>query len=374
MDSIAKRSENGGAAVMDMGPYQDPHAARVACYEAWANADEIKPEFRGTIPRHAAFGTCPYPSGNGDPRPDGPNDIRKRLHYPVMNMLAHLQCFGDEEVKGLQCGDLLCHRVDAPGFEGSHRDEAPGAPPKSIVLGGWYNMGPEETHFTYVPETHTGQSGGGGFVQLSKEDHKRYKDKMVTIVVPVGFLLLFNEKLVHMVAAKKPKGGMNMRLFMGFVVGPDVTGPINDDIEWALDNNGNFPRKSDQLADTYPKLWRVNWWEKVEALSRIVKEELLVNSVRKGKPVRAVTRFINKRGGYLLPNPHPPLSQAYKDLFVKPTLVKEAAAGGGGGGSTKEMEEAGGGGGDGEPPQKKQKIEREPVKSHRGSSGLPIIF
>jgi hypothetical protein len=278
-----------------------------------------------------------------------------------MNMLGKLQCFGVAGVKGLQCLDTLCHRVKAPGFEGSHRDETPGAPPKSIVLGGWYNMGPEETTFTYCPGTHKGQSGGGGFVKLSAKDHKRYKDKMVTIVVPVGFLLLFNEKLVHMVAAKKPKGGMNMKLFMGFVVGPDVTGPINDDIEWALNNTGNFQRKSTQYAEAYPKLWRVNWWDKVMELSSIVKEELLVHDVRKGKPVRAVTRVMNQRGGHVLPNPFPPLPQAYKDLFLKPTLVKEAAGGGGGS--------------DGEPPQKKQKIERGPVKSHRGgSSDFPIIL
>eukprot|EP00729_Bicosta_minor_P015147 gene15147-5249_t len=372
MDPIAKQLDGNGAVVMDMRAYQDPHAARAACYEAWANANEIKPEFRGTIPPHAAFGTCPF-SANLNPRPDGPNDIRRRLHHAVAVMLAHLQCFGDDaKVMLLQLLDTLCHREKAPGFEGSHRDETPGAPPNSIVLGGFYNMGPEEITFTYVPGTHKGQSGSGGFAKLSKEDHKRYKDKMVTIVVPVGFLLLFNEKLVHMVAAKKPKGGMNMKLFMGFVVGPDVTGPINNDIEWALDNTGNFPRKSGQYAETYPIFWGVNWWEKVEALSRIVKEELLVNSVRKGNPVRAVTRVMNQRGGHVLRNPFPPLPQAYKDLFLKPTLVKEAAAGGGGGGSTKETDAAGGG--DGEPPQKKQKIEREPVKSHRGSPALPIIF
>lgn len=358
MDSIAKRLEDNGAVVMDMRAYQDPDAARAACHDAWANANEIKPKFRGTIPPHAAFGTCGV-SANLDPREDGPNDIRRRLHHPVVDMLAHLQCFEDKEVKAVQLLDTLCHRVKAPGFEGSHRDETPGAPPNSIVLGGFYNMGPEEITFTYVPGTHKGQSGSGGFAQLSKEDHAQYKDKMVTIVVPVGFLLLFNEKLVHMVAAKKPKGGMNMKLFMGFVVGPDVTGPINKDIEWALDNTGNFQRKSGQYAEAYPVLWGVNWWEKVEALSRIVKEELLVDGVRKGKPVRVVTRVMNQRGGQVLPNPFPPLTQAFKDLFLKPTLVKEAAAGGGGGG-------------DGEPPQKKQK--REPVGSHRGSAGLPITF
>ena len=356
---IAKRLDDNGAVTMDMRAYQDPDAALAACYEAWANANEIKPQFRGTIPPHAAFGTCGN-SANLDPRPDGPNDIRRRLHHAVATMLAYLQCFGgDAKVKVmlLQLLDTLCHREKAPGFEGSHRDETPGAPPNSIVLGGWYNMGPEETYFTYVPGTHKGQSGGGGFVKLSKEDHAQYKDKMVTIVVPVGFLLLFNEKLVHMVAAKKPKGGMNMKLFMGFVVGPDVTGPINDDIEWALDNTGNFQRKSGQYAELYPIFWGINWWEKVEALSRIVKEELLVDGVRKGKPVRVVTRVANQRGGQVLPNPFPPLPQAFKDLFLNPTLVKEAG---------------GGGGGDGEPPQKKQK--REPVGSYWGTATLPFMI
>jgi len=371
---IAKRLDDNGAVVMDMRAYQDPDAARAACHDAWANADEIKPEFRGTIPPHAAFGTCGY-SANLDPRPDGPNDIRRRLHHAVATMLAHLQCFGDDAlVMLLQLLDTLCHREKAPGFEGSHRDKTPGAPKNSIVFGGFYNMGPEEITFTYVPGTHKGQSGGGGFVQLSKEDHAQYKDKMVTIVVPVGFLLLFNEKLVHMVAAKKPKGGMNMKLFMGFVVGPDVTGPINDDIEWALDNTGNFQRKSGQYAETYPVLWGVNWWEKVEALSRIVKEELLVNGVRKGKPVRVVTRIMNQRGGQVLPNPFPPLPQAFKNLFLKPTLVKEAGGGGGGGG-TKETEEAGGGGGgDGEPPQKKRRVKGVPVGSHWGTAALPFTI
>lgn len=356
MSSIATQLEDNGAAVIDMHAHQDPQAAFAACHEAWVNANEIESP-NGTIPRHAAFGTCPFPSANLDPRPNGPNDIRRRLHYPVMDILAHLQGFGDAEVKGLQCLDLLCDRVAAPGFEGSHRDEAPGAPPNSIVLGGWYNMGPEETTFTYCPGTHKGQSGSGGFAPLSREDHELYKDRMETIVVPVGFLLLFDEKLVHMVAAKKPKGGRNMRLFMGFVVGPDVTGPINNDIEWALDNTGNFPRKSGQLAEAYPKLWWTNWFNKIEELSNIVKGNLHEHGHRKGDPVTTVARFINERGGCVLPNPHPPVPQAEKDLFLKPTLVKEGAAGGGG---------------DGEPPQKKQK--REPVGSHRGSAGLPITF
>ncbi len=350
-----------GATVIDMRGHVDPQRCFAACHSSWAYAKEIEsPD--GTIPEHAAFGTCPFPSANLDPRPNGPMDIRKRLHGPAIQVLA--QVHRGDTIKAIQCLDLLAHRVAAPGFEGSHRDEAPGAPPNAEVYGGWYNMGPEETTFTYCPGTHKGQSGSGGFAPLSQEDHERYKDHMTTIVVPVGFLLLFNEKLVHMVPSKKPKGGMNMRLFMGFVVGPDVIGPINDDIEWALDNTGNFPRKSGQLAESYPKLWWTNWFNKIEGLTNIVKPELHEYGHRKGTPVVSVYRFINKRGGYLLDNPHPPVPQAVKDIFLVPTRLNEG--GGDEDESENEVVEI--------QPQTPAPKRRRVIESHWGKPGNPIVL
>ena len=117
-----------------------------------------------------------------------------------------------------QCFDRLMFRQpgQTPKEELLHRDEAKTAHPNDLIFGGWVNLDDSDQHFSCVPETHTEVSGNRGFAKIDDPLEKaKYKERLESVRIPPGHLLVFYERIVHEVLANTaPK--LTMRMFFGW--------------------------------------------------------------------------------------------------------------------------------------------------------------
>jgi len=105
----------------------------------------------------------------------------------------------------------------APGAESMHRDISP-LDTKGDIYGGWFNMTTESQFIRCAPGTHNDdpKGGGAGFAKITDDAEKlRYKGLMQTIEIKPLHVMMFNQKLVHEILAKKSKH-TQIRLFMNF--------------------------------------------------------------------------------------------------------------------------------------------------------------
>lgn len=92
-------------------------------------------------------------------------------------------------------------RQNAPTAELLHRDESPGLADDKIY-GGWINLDDVKQSFRCVPGTHRDVTGCNGFVKIkSKAEREAFYRRMELVEVPPGHILLFEESIVHDVAA-----------------------------------------------------------------------------------------------------------------------------------------------------------------------------
>jgi hypothetical protein len=147
---------------------------------------------------------------------------------------------------------LIRGEGQTPTAECFHRDESPMAKDGDAIYGGWLNVNPSFDYFHCVPGTHH-ESGNGksGFAKLSEKEIAQYKPLLQRIAVPPGYVVLFNQRIVHEVAPKMAKS-LLIRHHIGIRVTSD-TAPLfgaEQTYDW-LERQGIMPLKSGQV----PRLW-----------------------------------------------------------------------------------------------------------------------
>ena len=115
--------------------------------------------------------------------------------------------------------DRMLYRLpwQAPSAESMHRDISP-LETAGDVYGGWFNMTTESQFIRCAPATHTDDPKGdnAGFAAIKDPaDKLHYKELMQTIEIKPLHMMMFNQKLVHEILAKKSIY-VQIRLFMNF--------------------------------------------------------------------------------------------------------------------------------------------------------------
>jgi len=180
--------------------------------------------------------------------------------------------------------------------ESWHRDEAKLANDTDTIYGGWVNLDSEDQEFSCVPGTHTEVRGHAGFAPIrDKEEKERYKTKSLRVRIPPGYMIVFNETIVHEVVSKAFKHGM-YRLFLGWRIttSDQPLFPIRD----LLKDQAVMPLKSGQIPPIYAAL---HWTNHVDKIVRFTEENIkpqctetktMMSGKRKGESFNVVNRHM----------------------------------------------------------------------------------
>jgi hypothetical protein len=160
-----------------------------------------------------------------------------------------------------------------PSAESYHRDLTPAhmCHKSDRIYGGYLNCNATESqYFTCVPGTHTevhNHAAGSGFSKLTASQRKRITDQQLQrrIEVPAGALLLFDQRLIHAVNPTANKFDlrrkhMNIRL-------TNHRAPLLHNIRDLLVSGSVVPLKSGQQPPMFPRLYNVNWTDRLIAVS-----------------------------------------------------------------------------------------------------------
>jgi hypothetical protein len=183
-----------------------------------------------------------------------------------------------------------------PTAETWHRDMSPIKLSKSnpyvvsnnedIIFGGWVNCNSNKSqYFVCVPGTHIAVNSGNktGFQKVDKQTCKENK---ITVEIPPGYGMFFIQSLVHCVNAKKLPFDMKRVYISVRISSSDTQHPMILDIVDRLRDGAIVPMKSGQLPPMYPKLWQVNWQDKLIAFSEKFGEEMKTKKNMIGKRLR----------------------------------------------------------------------------------------
>jgi len=243
----------------------------------------------------------------------------KQYNMKNIEILPDRQCL---RPKGLVPYKESWHRDLSP-LNLSNTNQIVQANINDYILGGWINCNKDQDQFfKCVPGTHIGEfdsnsnsdsnensdskvnistSDSLGFSPVTKEQGKEFDKTSVTIRIAPGHMLLFNQTLMHCVNATKLSYDMK-RVYVGYRISNptdihssttntiDVANamplPLIRDIEARLLSGAVVPLKSGQMPPMYPKLWLVNWPDKLISLSNAfpdthnMKETRVINSKR----------------------------------------------------------------------------------------------
>lgn len=176
----------------------------------------------------------------------------------------HLQCVPDR-FSVRRAGTAL-----SP--EAWHRDVS--VPPGTgLCFGGWANLdapGAEPQVLSCAPATHRDEPGGAagsGFAPLSPEELLGARARRRRVEVPPRHCVVFHERLVHEVAARRQTGGDSYRLYAKYLVTPDAAAaPFGSEILDRLRDLGVPPYhvalrgggKKRRRRFEYPKMYANN--------------------------------------------------------------------------------------------------------------------
>lgn len=213
------------------------------------------------------------------------------LRYEALKGLKSAVASGEltlpEGLVNIECiPDRQCFRPAGvvPTAEAWHRDLSPvgdplkhvRASPGDLILGGWINCNADHDQvFTCCPRTHhesARSEGDAGFVRAPRGD---YPEK--TVVIPPGHALYFVQDLLHTVTATKLAFDMRRMYIAARFTASDR--PFIKGISEILRLGAIVPLKSGQMPPMYPKLWPVNWKDRLEAFSKRFPEDMLTNGV-----------------------------------------------------------------------------------------------
>lgn len=189
-------------------------------------------------------------------------------------------------IENLICRTVYRQAKVAPSAESWHRD-APDNPVdfrNDTICGGWFNTSPDTQYFSCVLGSHIRPEGADiavGFAPIPKTEHAAMKASSTLVAIPPGHILIFNENIAHQVLGRKFKHKI-MRVHMGFAVTARTT-PMVQGIETKLKTGAVIPLKSGQFPAMWPKLYFVNWFDKLQAFSDGIQNPLCkTDVVRKG--------------------------------------------------------------------------------------------
>ena len=160
-----------------------------------------------------------------------------------------------------------------PTAESWHRDTTPLCGKNERVFGGWLNL--NRKHFqsaslvpgSFMPQFFAKQRG---FQTLPRHERDWCKANRVSVKIPPGHLLIFDETLIHEVVSKRQVEEPLLRLFFAWLRNtspiPPQYHPLIKRNLVALQHQSVPPLKSDQLPPYYPKLYNVNWQDKRDEL------------------------------------------------------------------------------------------------------------
>lgn len=190
-------------------------------------------------------------------------DIREKSYNVVSPLLSE---YSPSHMKHMIIDRLL---VRPPGRKMSketwHRDEAATSKDDDVIFGGWINLNDEPSFFSCVPTSHIGVVGHGGFSKLDDDQKRMYTHNKVLVKIPPGYILVFNEKIVHEVLPTKNKHPI-YRVFLGWRL-TQSDQPLDNDLLTKLVTQAPIPLKSGQYPPMYAKLHLVNWKDRLEKYS-----------------------------------------------------------------------------------------------------------
>jgi hypothetical protein len=238
----------------------DTGDARSALAQEIQNFQEYSP---GATDRHPLGGFSAYGNPSSFHNPTV-RSLRLRAYEYVAPLLRKYA----PEMKMHAIIDRLLVRPTGrtPTGESWHRDEAPAAHDTDVIFGGWWNLNNEDSYLSCVPRTHIEARGHAGFAKLSKEERALYTHSKALVRIPPGAILIFNEKLVHEVCAKRNKHTV-YRLFLGWRLTHSTT-PLMSNLDELLTKQGVAPLKSAQIPPMFAKLHWVNWKNKLMEYSK----------------------------------------------------------------------------------------------------------
>jgi len=179
-----------------------------------------------------------------------------------------------------------------------HRDSTRGAEQTDIVYGGWVNLDANPQFFEYVPGTAVSQTSiPTGYTELRNDLNPSVRISPGKIEVPPGYLLFFNETLIHRILPTNKDqvrtGKASVRLFNGVRLSTNLADPMQVDRRTALENQTVMRLKSGQIPVTFgPMNWMFHL-NKIEKLNSFFKPEFQTESIRnKNKSNQRTVRHV----------------------------------------------------------------------------------
>lgn len=212
----------------------------------------------------------------------GALSLSSASHVPVIRKLRlHIHEFGKNALKEMSqrsnykfeqvpCRFMFRPKGDVPTAESWHRDESKFAKDSDIIYGGWVNLNFEgDQYFSCIPGSQI-QGKHRGFAKLSREEQKDCKNKKRKIFIPPGYMLIFNETLLHEVCTIKMKFD-TFRLHTAWRLTHESESLLPD-LNQCILNQKAFTIKSGQSAAEYPRLAWTNWRDQLEKHSEKFKD------------------------------------------------------------------------------------------------------
>lgn len=271
--SDAKQLHKYGLVVIKPFPEWDPKGLEDLLHNS--------PEFKdGKVRAIGGFGAFNFPSSFHHKWPRKLRKEAMKAVYPFLQNYVHETKMQDKFKVHIVSDRVLVRGPDTYfGGEKAHRDEAINALPGDVVLGGWWNTSFQPQYFSCHPGSHTAANNGRGFYKVSKEEQKSFKEARRLVTIPAGCILIFNENLLHEVLGKKSEHVVQ-RLFLGWRLTTSNT-PLQANIQECLRTFKIPLLKSGQTPPAFPKLWRVNWPNKLKNMCQHINPLLLSDTVVK---------------------------------------------------------------------------------------------
>ena len=227
-------------------------------------------------------------------------DVRERCMAAAIPVFKHLlkrSVRSDPTRKAYNLEQVMDRMLFRPRGEKAtkeawHRDTTPSAHTDDMTFGGWINLDDESQTFSCAPRTHKlfcGQTDQSGFSKLGAEEAKQYSEIKTSISIPPGHLMIFFENLIHEVCAVKKTYDI-YRVFTGWRLTKSNEPLHGSAMQRArMDSQAVMPLKSNQNPRMWPKLWLVNFWDRLVKWSQATfKDSVLVPTTRKGQEERVV--------------------------------------------------------------------------------------
>lgn len=193
--------------------------------------------------------------------------------------------------------------------EAIHTDNSAGADKGDIVFAIMLPLTPNQC-VSLVPGSHSFEPRmtGGDYTPSSPEDKAMLKERLITVPMPTGSILIMQEAIAHGIYSKKRKRGEAAPVIYRQFLGAAVS---NVHKVWLPENQLRLKRQElmahkgkDETPPLYPKLYWTNHWKELKKYAMRLRPEMLTQRTFKtGK---------NKGMTIAVPKSSPPVLKRYK--------------------------------------------------------------